>query len=39
MFLNSSKSIKSKIIGAALEVDDEYRTYRENRSGRIPHID
>ena len=39
MFLNSSKSIKSKIIGAALEVDDEYRIYRENRSGRIPHID
>src|ERR687897_290294 len=38
MFLNSSKSIKSKIIGAALEVDDEYRIYRENRSGRIPHI-
>ncbi|HYZ94945.1 MAG TPA: hypothetical protein VE566_04235, partial [Nitrososphaeraceae archaeon] len=39
MFLNSSKSIKSKIIGAALDVDDEYRIYRENRSGRIPHID
>lgn len=39
MFLNSSKSIKSKIIRAALEVDNEYRTYRENRSGRIPYID
>ncbi|MDQ3838558.1 MAG: NAD(P)-binding domain-containing protein, partial [Thermoproteota archaeon] len=39
MFLNSSKSIKSKIIAAALEVDNEYRTYRESRSERTPHFD
>src|SRR5829696_5443116 len=36
MFLNSSKSIKSKIVGAAIEVDKEYRGYRESRAGRIP---
>src|SRR5829696_4973102 len=28
MFLNSSKSIKSKILEAAIEVDNEYRRYR-----------
>jgi UDP-N-acetyl-D-mannosaminuronate dehydrogenase len=28
MFLNSSKSIKSKIIQAAIQVDAEYRMYR-----------
>ena len=39
MFLNSSKSIKSKIVGAAIEVDNEYRGYRESRAGRIPRID
>src|SRR5215208_4745159 len=39
MFLNSSKSIKSKILGAAIEVDKEYRGYRESRDGRIPRID
>src|ERR671918_754629 len=39
MFLNSSKSIKSKIVGAAIEVDKEYRGYRESRAGRIPRID
>jgi UDP-N-acetyl-D-mannosaminuronate dehydrogenase len=30
MFLNSSKSIKSKILEAAIEVDYEYRRYRQN---------
>jgi hypothetical protein len=34
MFLNSSpKSIRSKIIQAAIEVDNEYRRYRHNRAG------
>jgi hypothetical protein len=28
MFLNSSKSIKSKILEAAIEVDNEYRRSR-----------
>jgi hypothetical protein len=28
MFLNSSKSIKSKILEAAIEVDNEYRRRR-----------
>jgi UDP-N-acetyl-D-mannosaminuronic acid dehydrogenase len=28
MFLSSSKSIKSKIIEAAIQVDSEYRKYR-----------
>jgi hypothetical protein len=28
MFLNSSKSIKSKIIEAAIQVDSEYRKYQ-----------
>jgi UDP-N-acetyl-D-mannosaminuronic acid dehydrogenase len=39
MFLSSSKSTKSKIVGAAIEVDNEYRGYRESRAGRIPRID
>jgi UDP-N-acetyl-D-mannosaminuronate dehydrogenase len=33
MFLNSSKSIKSKIIQAAIQVDAEYRMYRGNIQG------
>jgi UDP-N-acetyl-D-mannosaminuronic acid dehydrogenase len=33
MFLNSSKSIKSKIIQAAIQVDAEYRMYRGNTQG------
>jgi UDP-N-acetyl-D-mannosaminuronate dehydrogenase len=33
MFLNSSKSIKSKIIEAAIQVDAEYRMYRGNTQG------
>ena len=39
MFLNSSKSIKSKIIEAAVQIDAEYRRYRENRASRVPHMD
>ena len=39
MFLNSSKSIKSKIIEAAIQIDAEYRRYRENRASRVPHMD
>lgn len=31
MFLHSSKSIKSKILQAAIEVDQDYRRYREVR--------
>ena len=31
MFLQSSKSIKSKILQAAIEVDQDYRRYRETR--------
>jgi UDP-N-acetyl-D-mannosaminuronic acid dehydrogenase len=31
MFLQSSKSIKSKILQAAIEVDQDYRRYREAR--------
>jgi UDP-N-acetyl-D-mannosaminuronic acid dehydrogenase len=38
MFLNSSKSIKSKIIEAAIQVDAEYRMYRKNRELRIPRV-
>jgi UDP-N-acetyl-D-mannosaminuronic acid dehydrogenase len=33
MFLHSSKSIKSKILQAAIEVDQDYRRYREARAG------
>jgi UDP-N-acetyl-D-mannosaminuronic acid dehydrogenase len=32
MFLQSSKSIRSKIIQAAMEVDEDYRRYRESRN-------
>jgi UDP-N-acetyl-D-mannosaminuronic acid dehydrogenase len=39
MFLNSSKTMTSKIIEAAMQVDGEYRRYRENRASRVPHID
>jgi UDP-N-acetyl-D-mannosaminuronic acid dehydrogenase len=39
MFLNSSKTMTSKIIEAALQADEEYRKYRENRASRVPHID
>jgi UDP-N-acetyl-D-mannosaminuronic acid dehydrogenase len=31
MFLQSSKSIRSKIVSAAIEVDQEYRTYRQTK--------
>src|ERR687883_492115 len=34
MFLQSSKSIKSKILQAAIEVDQDYRQYRESRGMR-----
>ena len=39
MFLNSSNSMKSKIIEAAVQIDAEYRRYRENRASRVPHTD
>lgn len=35
MFLQSSKSIKSKILMAAMEVDQDYRRFRELRSYRL----
>ena len=35
MFLQSSKSIKSKILMAAMEVDQDYRRFREMRSYRL----
>ena len=35
MFLQSSKSIKSKILIAAMEVDQEYRRFREMRGYRL----
>lgn len=35
MFLQSSKSIKSKILMAALEVDEDYRRFREMRGYRL----
>jgi hypothetical protein len=48
MFLNSSKSIKSKILEAAIEVDNEYRrllalstshqTVGESLSSRYPDV-
>src|ERR671921_2037600 len=34
MFLNSSKSIKSKILEAAIEADNDYRRYRGDDRGR-----
>jgi UDP-N-acetyl-D-mannosaminuronic acid dehydrogenase len=39
MFLNSSETMTSKIIEAAMQADGEYRRYRENRASRVPHID
>ena len=33
MFLHSSKSIRSKILTAAMEVDQHYRRYRQTRGG------
>ena len=35
MFLQSSKSIKSKILMAAMEVDQDYRRFRELRGYRL----
>ena len=35
MFLQSSKSIKSKILMAAMEVDQDYRRFREMRGYRV----
>ena len=35
MFLQSSKSIKSKILMAAMEVDQDYRRFREIRGYRL----
>lgn len=35
MFLQSSKSIKSKILRAAMEVDQDYRRFRELRGYRL----
>ena len=35
MFLQSSKAIKSKILMAAMEVDQDYRRFREMRSYRL----
>jgi UDP-N-acetyl-D-mannosaminuronate dehydrogenase len=32
MFLHSSKSIRSKILTAAMEVDKDYRGYRQTRA-------
>ena len=38
MFLQSSRSIKSKILMSAMEVDKEYRRFRELRGARLtPH--
>jgi UDP-N-acetyl-D-mannosaminuronic acid dehydrogenase len=34
MFLQSSKSIKSKILTAAVEVDQDYRRYRQGRGSK-----
>jgi UDP-N-acetyl-D-mannosaminuronic acid dehydrogenase len=31
MFLQSSKSIRNKIVSAAIEVDQDYRTYRQTK--------
>jgi UDP-N-acetyl-D-mannosaminuronate dehydrogenase len=41
MFINSSKTIRSKILQAAMEIDEEYREYRsklENTEVKIPAI-
>jgi hypothetical protein len=34
MFLQSSKSIRSKILSSAIEVDQDYRQYREIRANK-----
>ncbi|HYZ94777.1 MAG TPA: hypothetical protein VE566_03380, partial [Nitrososphaeraceae archaeon] len=31
MFLNSSKSIKSKILEAAIQIDEDYKKYRQTK--------
>jgi UDP-glucose 6-dehydrogenase len=31
MFLNSSKSIKSKILEAAIQIDEDYKEYRQTK--------
>jgi UDP-N-acetyl-D-mannosaminuronic acid dehydrogenase len=38
MFLQSSKSVRSKIVLAATEVDQDYRRYRQKRGQQIPGI-
>jgi hypothetical protein len=35
MFLQSSKSIKSKILASAIEVDEDYRRYRQARITKL----
>ena len=37
MFLQSSKSIRSKILSSAIEVDQDYRQYRQNTQNNILH--
>lgn len=37
MFLQSSKSIRSKILASAIEVDEDYRRYRQNRITNLDH--
>ncbi|HET7148097.1 MAG TPA: hypothetical protein VFI73_06300, partial [Candidatus Nitrosopolaris sp.] len=39
MFLHSSKSMNSKILAAAMEVDQDYRGYRQARGGINNHDD
>jgi hypothetical protein len=33
MFINSSNTIKSKILQAAMEIDEDYRAYFQNVKG------
>jgi UDP-N-acetyl-D-mannosaminuronate dehydrogenase len=35
MFLQSSKSIRSKILSSAIEVDQDYRQYRQNVQNKV----
>src|SRR5205823_9079529 len=35
MFLQSSKSIRSKILSSAIEVDQDYRQYRQNTQNNV----
>ncbi len=35
MFINSSNTIKSKILQAAMEIDEDYREYRKKMDGEI----